>query len=75
LNGKLFQSRRVFADSSLSAKVKPNGEIKSVVRGPFASLGEKLALLFQKQGERDKTLAELYAHKYKVHSQRRHSTE
>jgi hypothetical protein len=46
------------------------GEIKGVVHGSFASVGEKLARLSQKQDERDETLAQLYAHKHNIHSQK-----
>lgn len=45
-------------------------QINAIVRGPFASVGEKLTRLFQKQDERDQTLAQLYSHKEKVHSRK-----
>jgi hypothetical protein len=42
-------------------------QIKAIVRGPFASVQEKLTRLFEMQDERDRNLAQLYSHKKKVH--------
>ena len=42
-------------------------EINAAVRGPFASVGEKLTRLFQMQDERDRILAQFYSHKRELH--------
>jgi hypothetical protein len=41
--------------------------IDAIVRGPFATVGEKLTRLFEAQNERNRILAQLYSHKSKVH--------
>jgi len=46
-------------------------QIHAVVRGSFATLGEKLANLFQKQDERDRILSQLSLHKRETHSRRK----
>jgi hypothetical protein len=45
-------------------------QINAVVRGPFATVREKLTRLFEIQDERDRVLAQLYSHKNKVHPQK-----
>jgi hypothetical protein len=45
-------------------------DINAAVRGPSASVGEKLTRIFAKQDERDRILAQLYAHKHKAHSRK-----
>jgi hypothetical protein len=46
------------------------GQINATVRGPFASVGEKLTRLFQKQDERDSILAQTHSHKRQRHARK-----
>jgi hypothetical protein len=51
-------------ESRIDAAIR---EIRAVVEGPFPSVRQKLACLFEKQDLRDRAIADFYSHKKSAH--------